>query len=315
MQEHFEHRQLLTPEALRALLVKHDAASGWRLAVHLGVLLLAAVAAIHWHDSPLLALPATVLLAVAWAGVFAPFHECTHQTAFATPRYNALGAWLTGLPFGMAPSVYRTFHFEHHRHTQDLSRDPEALAYPGGPQWPRSGAAWRRAALGDGLMRLKLSLALHFALRPRHEWPLLGRWTDYIEDPAGLARECRLLLAAWAAFLLAALLWIPGGVWLLAGLWLAHVLQTLWLMCEHSSLPTTGSILLRTRSVTSNGFARFWLWNMNYHAEHHAWPGIPWHRLPDAHRTLGPHLPALAPGYIAQHASVLAGHPLATPAG
>ena len=313
MQEQFEHRQLLAPEALRALLAREDRTSALRLVLHAGAFALAALTIVQHPAQVPLALPATLLLACAWAGIFAPFHECTHQTAFATPRANAACAWLTGALFGMAPAVYRTFHFEHHRHTQDPTRDPEALAYPGGPQWPPTRAAWWRAALGDGLPRLKLTLALHFALRPEREWALLGRWTDYIEDRPALARECRLLLAGWALFLGAALAWIPGGPWLLLALWLAHVLQTLWLMTEHAALPTAGPILLRTRTVLSNGFARFWLWNMNYHAEHHAWPGVPWHRLPDAHRATVTHLPALAPGYVALHRSVLAGRPLATP--
>ena len=52
---------------------------------------------------------------------------------------------------------------------------------------------------------------------------------------------------------------------------------------------------------------------MNYHAEHHGWPSMPWHRLPHAHAELAPALEALAPGYIAQHRSVLAGQRIATP--
>ena len=42
-------------------------------------------------------------------------------------------------------------------------------------------------------------------------------------------------------------------------------------------------------------------------------PSIPWHRLPQAPALLAPQLAALAPGYIAQHRSVLAGQPIATP--
>ncbi len=314
MQEQFEHRPLLALEALRALQSRDDRASATRLALHVGALLGLAALTQRWHAQPWLALPVSIMLAVAWAGIFAPFHECTHETAFATRRWNRLGTQLTGLLFGVSPAVYRTFHFEHHRHTQNSERDPEIAPDPRSAGWPPTPASWWRAALGDGLLRLKLRLSLPFAFKPQVEWPLHGGWTAHIEDRAALARECRVLVASWALFLLAALLWLPGGGWLLFALWLCHVLQTWWLMCEHSGLPHTGSILRRTRSVSSNAFVRFWLWNMNYHAEHHGWPSIPWHKLPQAHAEIAGHLEALAPGYIAQHRSVLDGHPLATPA-
>jgi fatty acid desaturase len=115
VQEQFEHRQLLSKAELRALLEKQKRASALRLALHLGTLAILAWSIMYWHAAPFVALPASVTLALAWAAVFAPFNECTHRTAFATPPYNALGAWLTGFAFGMAPGVYRTFHFEHRR--------------------------------------------------------------------------------------------------------------------------------------------------------------------------------------------------------
>lgn len=313
MQEQFEHRPVLALERLRALQARSDRDSAVRLILHVGTMLLLVGVIMRWPTQPLLALPATLLLAVAWAGIFAPFHECTHETAFASRHWNRFGTRLTGLLFGMSPAVYRTFHFEHHRHTQDPERDPEIAPNPAYAAWPSTQAEWWRASLGDGLVRLKLALSLPFAFKPQVEWPLHGGWTAHIEDRDALARECRVLVLSWAVFLLAALLWLPGGVWLLLALWLAHVFQTWWLMCEHSGLPHSGSILRRTRSVTTNAFARFWLWNMNYHAEHHGWPSIPWHRLPEAHQEVAAHLEALAPGYIAQHQSVLAGRPIATP--
>ena len=313
MQEQFEHRPLLALETLRALQTRNDRDSALRLALHVGAILLLALLVMHWHMRPLLALAASVLLAVAWAGIFAPFHECTHETAFATRRWNQFGTRVSGLLFGVAPAVYRTFHFEHHRHTHNPQRDPELTYDPRNAHWPPTPATWWRAALGDGLLRLKLNLALPFACKPATEWPLHGGWTAHIEDAAALARECRVLVAAWLVFLIATVWWLPGGGWLLFALWLAHVLQTWWLMCEHAGLPHTGSILRRTRSVASNALVRFWLWNMNYHAEHHGWPSIPWHRLPHAHAELAPALEALASGYIAQHRSVLAGQPIATP--
>ena len=119
-----------------------------------------------------------------------------------------------------------------------------------------------------------------------------------------------------AAFVVAALLVVPGGAWLLFAAWFAHVFQALWVSAEHTGLPLEGPILARTRTVDSNAFVRFWLWNMNYHAEHHAWPGIPWHRLAEAHREVAPALDSHVSGYAALHRNVFTGRarPSADPA-
>jgi len=43
---------------------------------------------------------------------------------------------------------------------------------------------------------------------------------------------------------------------------------------------------------------RFLMWNLPYHAEHHLFPNIAFHNLPEAHRHLRPHLKYVAKGYI-----------------
>jgi len=51
-------------------------------------------------------------------------------------------------------------------------------------------------------------------------------------------------------------------------------------------LPHTGNILDRTRSIQTNKFVNFLLWNMPYHAEHHAFPAVPFHALPALHKEM-----------------------------
>jgi fatty acid desaturase len=46
---------------------------------------------------------------------------------------------------------------------------------------------------------------------------------------------------------------------------------------------------------------------MPYHAEHHAYPALPFHALPAAHRVLKAEIAVQAPGYIAVHREILAG--------
>lgn len=310
MEEQFETRPLLAPTDLRRLLTRRDLPSALRLALHFGAFVALVAAVMQSADTPGLALPLSLALAWVWSGLFAPFHEATHRTAFTTPRANRIATWLAGIPFGMAPSVYRTFHYEHHRHTQDPARDPELSGDPRYAAWPPTPGTWLRAMSGYGLILLKARPLLGFALTPRAHWHRFARWAERIEDPARLVFECRLLLALWVLFLGAAAFWLPGGGWLLFAAWFTHVFQVLWVSAEHTGLPLEGSILARTRTVTSNPFVRFWLWNMNYHAEHHAWPAIPWHQLPAAHALVRPQLESCVTGYQALHRSVLGGETL-----
>ena len=307
MDEQFETRPLLAPEMLRTLITRRTFPSLVRLGLHLSAFVAVgtalALSAEHAWRAALLSL----LLAWLWSALFAPFHECTHRTAFRTARGNRIGAWLTSIPFGIAPSVYRTFHYEHHRYTQDVERDPELSGDPRYAAWPPTVKTWLAAMSGYGLIMLKLRPLLGFAFKPQGEWETFARWAPRIDDPVRLVFECRLLLTVWVVFILAALFVIPGGGWLLFAAWFTHVFQVLWVVAEHTGLPLEGSILARTRSVASTPFVRFWWWNMNYHAEHHAWPSIPWHQLPAAHQIVTPQLESWVPGYFALHRSVLGG--------
>lgn len=308
--EQFETRPLLAQDDLRRLLTRRTFPTLLRLTLHLGAFVTAAVLVTRSADNPWLAFPLSLALAWIWSGLFAPFHECTHRTAFRSPAGNRIGAWLTGVPFGMAPMVYRIFHYEHHRHTQDLERDPELSGDPRYAAWPPTPGTWIRAMTGYGLIMLKLRPLLGFAFKPHSEWESFARWAPRIDDPARIVFECRVVLGVWSVFLLAAISVIPGGGWLLFAAWVTHVFQVLWVSAEHTGLPLEGSILARTRTVESTPFVRFWIWNMNHHAEHHAWPAIPWHQLPATHRLVASRLESFVPGYAALHRSVLSGRTL-----
>jgi fatty acid desaturase len=43
---------------------------------------------------------------------------------------------------------------------------------------------------------------------------------------------------------------------------------------------------LNSRTVYINPFSRFVYWNMNYHVEHHMFPMVPYHRLPELHQEM-----------------------------
>ena len=305
MDEQFESRPILDVSELRTLQQREDLPSIIRLTLHLAIFVaLAVYVARHPFDGYIM-FALSIALAWVWSGIFAPFHECTHETAFRTPLLNSMGAWMTGVLFLLAPSVYKTFHFEHHRYTQDVEKDPELLNDPRYLDWPTGLKHWLRMATGLGLLNLKLSPTLGFSFKPENRWSEFAKWVPRAKDKRQLVRESRIVLAIWTIFIVACLTKIPGGGWLLFAAWFTHVFQTLWVASEHTGLPVDGNILRRTRTVTSNRFVRFWLWNMNYHAEHHAWPSIPWHQLPHAHRRIAEQLESWVPSYTALHRNII----------
>lgn len=102
MDESFEHRPLPTRDLLRSLQQWQDIPSLVRLTLHLGAFVLCGGLVVFAASFPLATALFTILLAAICATLFAPFHECTHQTAFRSRRLNTIGTWLTGIPFGTA---------------------------------------------------------------------------------------------------------------------------------------------------------------------------------------------------------------------
>ena len=56
---------------------------------------------------------------------------------------------------------------------------------------------------------------------------------------------------------------------------------------------------LNSRTVLMNPVSRFIYWNMNYHVEHHMFPMVPYHALPDLHKAIGHDLPPPTPSIFA----------------
>jgi fatty acid desaturase len=52
---------------------------------------------------------------------------------------------------------------------------------------------------------------------------------------------------------------------------------------------------LNSRTVYMNPISRFIYWNMNYHVEHHMFPMVPYHALPQLHAMIKHDLPAPNP--------------------
>jgi fatty acid desaturase len=232
------------------------------------------------------------------AYLFAPFHETSHYTAFENRRVNAVVGWLAGAPALYHWHFYPVYHTAHHRFTQDPARDPELLTPP-------------PATLNDYLDRVLSIPYWRFRLTVLRDG-LRGDLTryPYIGD-ANAPRIIRSIRAQVALLgggaLLSALLFgwaTPFLFWILPQL-LAQPLLRLYLLAEHTGCSTDRNGLTNTRTVLTSPLLRLLMWNMPYHAEHHLYPFIPFHRLAAAHRVLRDRLAYLQPGYVRFHQDLI----------
>jgi fatty acid desaturase len=62
---------------------------------------------------------------------------------------------------------------------------------------------------------------------------------------------------------------------------------------------------LNSRTVYMNPVLRFIYWNMNYHIEHHMFPMVPYHALPELHKDLQPYMPRPSSGIIDAYREII----------
>ncbi|HSR72380.1 MAG TPA: fatty acid desaturase [Kiloniellales bacterium] len=279
----------LDTAALKALARPSDTRGLMQLAGHLGLLALTGTGVLLALGSWWLiaALPAHGLVLIF---LFAPLHETIHRTAFRTRPLNDTVAGLCGFLLLLPPRWFRAFHLAHHRFTRDPARDPE-LAEPE----VTSRLAYLRHVSGLPTWTRQLEL-------------LVRQAAGIVDSPFVPARETRAVTTEARVFLVsyAAIFGfsIIAGSTLALWLWIVPALLgqpilRLFLLAEHHGCPRGPTMLDNTRTTASNRLVRFLSWNMPYHAEHHAYPALPFHALPAAHARLGPRIAVRAPGYAA----------------
>jgi len=74
-----------------------------------------------------------------------------------------------------------------------------------------------------------------------------------------------------------------------------------YLLAEHARCPHVANMLENTRTTFTTALVRAIAWNMPYHAEHHAYPTVPFHQLPRFHAIVRKHLKTTERGYVRFH--------------
>ena len=82
-------------------------------------------------------------------------------------------------------------------------------------------------------------------------------------------------------------------------------LLRLFLLAEHGFCDITTDMTKNSRTTKTNFLIRFFMWNMNYHAEHHSAPGIPFHKLQEYQKIIEPKVKHQELGYFNFHKKYL----------
>ncbi|MEM7300585.1 MAG: fatty acid desaturase [Pseudomonadota bacterium] len=282
----------LSDEDRRSLHQRSDINGLLHLAVHLSAI--AASATLIASDLPG-TMAATLPLGILLVFLFTLQHECVHETPFRTVWLNRLIGAVCGFVLINPNLWFRYFHLAHHRHTHDPTRDPE-LATP------------KPQTVGDYLIYLS-GLPYWFAATKTLILLVLGSFRA--EHLPANARARVIAAARWQFLFYVAVaacsFWFRSD--LLVFLWIIPVLigqpfLRVYLLAEHTLCPHVSNMLENTRTTFTNQLVRFLAWNMPYHAEHHAMPMVPFHRLPALHEKLREHLKQTEPGYAAFHSKM-----------
>ena len=226
-------------------------------------------------------------------------HELGHGTVFRTrwlndffaPVFAFLG-WTNHLAFAAS-------HTRHHRYTLHPPDDLEVVL----PMKLVFRDILKHGIVDVSLFRKIMAETWRLARgRFRGEWEA----TLYPENEPQLrvrpVRWARILLLGHG-LILAVSLW--QGWWLLPVLTSLSTFYGGWLffLCNHTQHigleHDTPDYRLCCRTFTLNPFVAFLYWHMNYHTEHHMYPGVPCYSLHRLHAIIRHDLPRCAHGLVA----------------
>ena len=288
--------RVLAPAELHGLSRRANVPGALRLGVHAALL-----GGTGWWlavAGPWTVVPAFLAFGLTQVALFAPAHEMMHQTAFASRRANAIFGWLAACPSLLNLQFYTSFHLAHHRNTQVPGEDPELDLAP-----TNTLARYVVRVLGLPYWRLRLrvirdcwcgDLSAYKYISPKAAPGVIGSVRAMTVVMAGCAVASALLFG-WRTPLL---FWIGPQL-------VCQPFLRAYVLAEHTGCTEDRNGLTNTRTTLTNAAVRLLMWNMPYHAEHHLYPSIPFHRLADAHALLQTRLGFVQRGYVRWHAALL----------
>ncbi|MGA2249802.1 NADH:ubiquinone reductase (Na(+)-transporting) subunit F [Terracidiphilus sp.] len=221
------------------------------------------------------------------------WHESGHGTAFKTDWMNNALYEIASFMVMRESIVWRWSHTRHHSDTIIVGRDPE-IAVPRPPSLPRLIGAFFNLPVYPSYFR---HIVVHaFGKMTAAEKTFIPE----MEFPK-VFRRARVYLAIYIAVILLAA--SMRGILPLMLVGLTNLFGT-WLMVVYGLTQHAGlaeNVLdhrLNCRTVYMNPVHRFLYWNMNYHVEHHMFPLVPYHALPQLHQAVKEDCPVPYPSLL-----------------
>lgn len=228
-----------------------------------------------------------IFFGITCCSSFACLHETVHNTAFKSIIMNKIAAFLVAIPHLYASTMFREFHFTHHRYTHIPGKDPE-ISLGGKPiiSIIQSFPLYFGWISGLPLFLFKSGMLINSALGMPE---FLRKKVYTFVDPKvrfKLWLESTFIVCIYAIIIYVAV-YINASFWaIFTGQISGHCILAMYTAAEHNGLPHEGDIFERTRHMNTNKIIRLIMWNMPYHAEHHAYPSVPYHKLPKVHELI-----------------------------
>ena len=262
------------------------------------VLLLVLSASLIWQSmGTAWIVPAMIVHGIIMVHHFSLQHECIHNSAFRDSWINNIIAYYCGILLLIPPLYFRYEHTDHHTHTNIKGEDSELIDLP------------------STFMEyfLYVSSITYWKL----QWgsfirKVMGRLTEDEERFIPESERDKVILESrlMAVFYLAVIFVVVHFQWY-APIWywwlpvmLGEPFMRAIRMTEHVGCPQVPDFKINTRTSLVSSPLRFLCWNMNYHAEHHYAPSVPFHALPALHEKLKDHVTVERGGYLAAHRDI-----------
>jgi fatty acid desaturase len=217
-------------------------------------------------------------------------HELSHGTPFKTRWLNEMFYHLNAFMTFHEGFYWRWSHTRHHTHTMILGKDPE-IAVP-------------RPA-----NRLNVLLDFFFVKSgPIQILNICKNATGHLIEPAAhfipeserykVVWSSRIYVLVWLALIAACVASqsiLPAMYLVLPRFYGCFIAQ--WLnVTQHAGMAEdVHDHRLNTRTVMTNPVFEWLYCNMNYHIEHHTFPMVPYHRLPQLHQMIKLQCPPVYP--------------------
>jgi fatty acid desaturase len=269
--------RLLSKEEIRDLSRIDSVKFTFAALLEYGLIAAAVWVSVTWWN-PVLYVIAVIIIGSRINALGGLMHDAAHYRAYANRQLNDFVGELLALPTSASMAGYRNTHFAHHRELNSAN-DPDWQRNVGLKEFefpaPRTSVLMRFAQYLSGL---KIGSALGGFHKNK----------ETRDIPAAVARA---RLVFFAGLVLAS---IALGFWKILLLYWIVPLLTVFLairylrnVAEHYAVEHE-NVLNESRTVLAP-FWELWLiapWGLNYHLEHHLFPGVPCFRLGELHRML-----------------------------